>query len=158
MSIYNAAEIYQFAIRIEENGEKLYVELSEKFDNEELRQLFYFLSDEETKHRDFFINSLSRITTYEPNENFPEDYFAYLKAFADNIVFVKENYIVDLKNITTIQDAFDYAMKRELDTVHFFLEMKNLVPKSEQSHIDKIIGEEREHFLKLYQMKNKLSR
>ena len=30
---------------------------------------------------------VSRIESYEPIENFPEEYFAYLRAYVDNVIF-----------------------------------------------------------------------
>ena len=42
MSVLDVSEVFQFAIRIEENGEKLYRAAAEKFDNEDVKKLFTF--------------------------------------------------------------------------------------------------------------------
>jgi len=49
--------------------------------------------------------------------------------------------------------AIDFAMHREMDAILYFLEIKNLVSKNQQSSIDRIVDEERKHFSLLSQMR-----
>ena len=56
MSVLNASEIFQFAVRIEENGEKFYRDTAEKFGNDRFKELFLALADEEGKHKEIFEN------------------------------------------------------------------------------------------------------
>ena len=51
MSVFEPSEVFQFAIRIEEGGEKFYREMAEKLNNAEVKTLFSALADEEIKHR-----------------------------------------------------------------------------------------------------------
>lgn len=149
MSTFNASEIYQFAIKIELNGEKFYREFSKKIKDKALSALFNELADEEVKHKVFFENGLKSFNKYDPVESFPEEYFAYLRAFAENVVFVKDNLEKEIEKVDTKEAALNFAIKRELDTIHYYMEMKSLVPASESELIDKIIAEERNHFMRL---------
>ncbi|HNZ26490.1 MAG TPA: ferritin family protein [Spirochaetota bacterium] len=153
MSTFNASEIYQFAIKIESDGEKFYREFSKKFKDKAVSALFNDLADEEVSHRVFFENGLKSFNKYDPAESFPDEYFAYLRAFAENIVFVKDNLEKEIEKIDTKEAALDFAIKRELDTIHYYMEMKGLVSASEVELIDKIIAEERNHFIKLNNLK-----
>lgn len=153
MSTFNASEIYQFAIKIELNGEKFYREFSKKFKDKALSVLFNDLADEEVNHKIFFENGLKSFNKYDPVESFPDEYFAYLRAFAENIVFVKESLEKEIEKVDTKDDALDFAIKKELDTIHYYMEMKSLVLASESELIDKIIAEERSHFMRLNNLK-----
>jgi rubrerythrin len=84
---FNASEILQFAIKIEENGEEFYRLMAEKLKKKELKDVFNYLADEEVKHRKIFETMASRVQHYEPPESYPGEYFAYLNAYADEYVF-----------------------------------------------------------------------
>jgi len=86
---FNISEIYQFAIKIEENGERFYREVASKAKNKDVKDLFIFLADEEVKHKEVFEELLSKIEKYEPPESYPGEYFAYLKAYAEELIFPK---------------------------------------------------------------------
>ncbi|MCK4339265.1 MAG: rubrerythrin, partial [Candidatus Cloacimonetes bacterium] len=54
INIFNASEIYQFAIRIEENGEKFYRQMAKKLDEPKVKELFTLLADDEVVHKKTF--------------------------------------------------------------------------------------------------------
>ncbi len=53
MNIFDVTEIYQFAVQIEENGEKFYRAMVEKFDDPKVKKLFGFLAVEEVRHEKY---------------------------------------------------------------------------------------------------------
>jgi len=153
-NIFGASEILEFAIRIEENGETFYREMSKKLKQKEFKDLFGYLADEEIKHRKTFEEMLSKIESYQPPESYPGEYFAYLKAYADEHIFTKEKKgSLMAKKIKTAKEAIDFAISIELDSILYYLEAKNLVPLHEREVINKIVEEERNHYLKLYNIK-----
>jgi rubrerythrin len=147
--MFKPAEIFQFAIRIEKNGEMFYNTVSEQVDNEEVKELFKTLALEETKHRETYEGLLSKIETYDPPESYPGEYFDYLRAYADNHIFPAEKVKKEIANITTAKEALDFAMAREIESILYYQELKNIVPENERSKIDSIIDEERRHYVKL---------
>ncbi|MCK4453561.1 hypothetical protein KAU59_04315, partial [candidate division WOR-3 bacterium] len=86
MSLFEPSEVFQFAIRIEENGEKFYRQMVQKFEDPKVKELFSYLVDEEIKHKKTYEEMVSKIEKYEPFETFPGEYFAYLRAYADKII------------------------------------------------------------------------
>ncbi|MCM8783343.1 MAG: ferritin family protein [Candidatus Omnitrophica bacterium] len=153
-NIFGASEVFEFAIRIEENGETFYREVSQKIKQKELKSLFNFLADEETKHRSIFKEMLSQIENYQPPESYPGEYFAYLKAYADEHIFTKDKKgSLMAKRIKTAKEAIEFAIGIELDSILYYLEAKNLVPEYQKRAIDKIIEEERSHYLRLHRIK-----
>ena len=153
MSMFNSSEIYQFAIKIEENGEKFYRQMTEKLDDPKVKDLFTFLANEEVDHKRTFEKMLSKFEDYTPVESYPGEYFAYLKAYADNLVFGFNRFDDDISKIEDAVSAVQFAIGKELDTIMYFQEMKNIVPKSELNRINAIINEERKHVVKLSEIK-----
>lgn len=149
MSIFEPSEIFQLAIRIEENGERFYRRMAEKLDDKKVKELFSALADEEIKHRLTYEGMVSNIERYEPFESFPGEYFAYLRAYADNHIFTKEKLNEEMESITDAASALKFAIDRELDSILYYQEVKKLVPEKQRNVIDKIIDEERRHFTTL---------
>ncbi|UCD05114.1 MAG: ferritin family protein [candidate division WOR-3 bacterium] len=149
MSVFEPSEVFQFAIRIEEGGEKFYREMANKIENAEVKSLFSALADDEVKHKKTYQGMLSKIEEYEPFESYPGEYFSYLRAYADNIIFTPQRMEEEMKKITDAASALKFAIDRELDSILYYQEVKNLVPKNQRDIIDKIIEEERKHFMKL---------
>jgi rubrerythrin len=150
-----ASEILQFAIKIEENGEEFYRKVADTIENEKINKLFMLLADDEIRHKEIFEGMLPEIEKYEPLEMYPPEYFAYLRAYADNIIFKKGMEKILPQNINPVS-VLDFGIRMELDSIAYYQETKNFVPKREQDVIDRIIEEERKHFVKLSELKKSL--
>ena len=153
MALFEPSEVFQFAIRIEENGENFYRQMAQKFEDEKVKELFSFLADEETKHKKIYAGMVSKMEKYEPFESYANEYFAYLRAYADNIIFTEEKLKEKMSEIEDVNSAIDFAMGTELDSILYYQEVKNLVPENQRNVIDKIIEEERRHYVKLSDIK-----
>lgn len=147
--MFKPAEIFQFAIRIEENGEFFYTTVAQQVAAKEVKELFGTLAREEAKHKQTYEQLLSKIETYDPPEIYPGEYFDYLRAYADNHVFPLEKMKKEIATIKTAEAALNFAMAREIESILYYQEMKNLVPANEKAKIDAIIEEERRHYVKL---------
>ena len=158
MNIFDITEIYQFAIQIEENGEKFYRAMVEKFDDPKTKELFEFLAEEEVRHEKIFKEMLAKIEDYNPQESYPSEYFAYLHAYADNLVFTLDKIEEDISSLHAVDEALQYAIGKELDTILYYHEMRNVVPEHQQKMVDDIIDEERKHVVKLTEMKRQLKK
>jgi rubrerythrin len=156
--LLDPSEILQFAIRIEENGEIFYNEMAKKCSEPEVKEIFSFLGEEEVAHKNTFSKMVSQIEKYEPFENYPGEYFAYLRAYADNIIFTKEKMEEKISQLTDDSvAALEFAMGAEQDTILYYQDIKKLVPENHHDKIDAIIDEERRHFVKLAEMKKSLT-
>lgn len=157
MSIFfNANEILQFAVRIEENGEKFYRYAARITKDDDTKKIFEYLADEENTHKKKFEDLLLKIEEFQPLESYPGEYLAYLRAYVDNIIFTNE--VLD-KEISEVKDALvaiNFGIQRELDSILYYHEIKKFVPKSQHTLIDKVIDEERKHFSKLSEIRKKM--
>lgn len=147
MNIFSVGEIVNFAIEIEKNGEKFYRSAAEKITDEKIKSLFTVLADEETEHRKTFENLLGKVKNYEISDDLGGEYFTYLKAYVDGKIFNKN--IPKVKNTV---DIIQFALNAERDSILYYLEMKNFVQEDDGKIVDKIIEEERQHFVKLTQI------
>jgi len=152
---FDISEIYQFAISIEENGERFYREVSGKFSDERIKEIFNFLADEEVKHKETFKGLLEKILEYKPAETYPGEYFAYLKAYAQELIFPVQ-VEKEIEEKMTVKEVLDFAIRRELDSILYYTEVKNVIPETQHTQLDKIIEQERQHFIKLSNLKKEL--
>ena len=152
--ILDVSEIYQFAIRIEENGIKFYSEFAKKTKNKKIKDLFSALSYAEVEHKKTFEKMLSEIEKYEPQEAYPEEYFSYLKAYADGLIFDLKQLKEQQNKLKTTTQILDFAIQREKDSILYYQEIKNLISEKQQKELEKIINEERKHMLDLTYIKN----
>ncbi len=153
MALFSAGEVYQFAIRIEEDGEHYYHEIAKKLKDKEAKALFNWLAEQEMRHKSVFEKMLEGIEKYEPSESYPEEYFEYLKAYADNIIFNKEKLKDEAKKVSDIPSAAQFGMRREIESIQYYSDIRGIVPPKDRLAIDRIISEERKHFLKLVGIK-----
>ncbi|MEW6075746.1 MAG: ferritin family protein [Candidatus Omnitrophota bacterium] len=154
---FSVSEVLQFAVRIEENGERFYRLAAQNMGEKKTKELFLFLADEEVTHRKTFQGMIEKVETYEPAESYPGEYFAFLKAYADEHIFTPEKKAeVAAKKVQGPKEALQFAIGLEVDSILYYLEAKNLVPKNHRDAMDRIIDEERHHYLKLSEIRKGL--
>ena len=153
-SFFDVSEIGQFAIKIEENGEKFYRYAAKIAKDDKVKQMFEYLADEENNHKVTFQKILLTIKQYEPHESYSGEYGLYLKAYIDNIIFA--NLDEERSRVKDTLSAIKFGMQRELESILYYQEIKNFL-KNEQEVIDTIIEEERKHFSTLSELKKKYS-
>ncbi len=156
MAIFEAKEIFKFAIRIEENGEKFYRFASDLANDEETKKIFDYLRDEEIKHKKTFTKLLSEITKDVSFENYSDEYFDYLKYYVDNVIFTEEELEKQQSEVKDVLSAIKFAMQKELDSVLYYHEVEKFVSDNQKNLIEEIIAEERKHYAKLSEMKKNL--
>lgn len=158
MNIFDPADVANFAIRIEENGERFYRYAATISDEEETRYLFNFLADEEIKHKNYFQSVLSRMDAIGGFnfETYQGEYMQYVQDYLDRKVIFSKKAEEEFSGIKDILSAVNFAMDRESDSILYYSEIKNLVPQAQHAKIDQIIEEERRHFLKLSNFRKEL--
>ena len=156
-SQFEASDIFEIAMRIEENGSNFYRYAVQIATDKDAKEMFSWLAGEEDKHKVLFKDMLSKIETQVPPESYPGEYGAYLHDYADNnLIFKKEVMDAEMARITDTLSAIDFAIRRELDSILYYHEIKEFIAKDQHESIDKIINEEREHFKMLSEMKKRL--
>lgn len=152
MTLLNINRLLQFAVQLEERGEKFYENWAENTENDELKMLFLLIADEEKLHKELF--SKLAINHKDPDKGFEitKEYSEYLDEFANEILFNEK----ELDTIKNLRDALEIAKKQELDAMLFYTDIKNHVSAEYTEVVEKIISEERKHFKKLSDLQKKL--
>jgi rubrerythrin len=152
--IFKASEVVELGVLIEENGEAFYNSLKKSAKNNAASNLFGYLAEEERKHRATFQKMIDSVSKYAPPESYPGEYDLYMKSLADDNVFTKRAVgEAWAKKADTDLKAINMALVFEKDSIIFFDGMKRFVPQAEHKTIDGLIDQEREHIIKLTDLK-----
>ena len=147
---FNADEIFSMGVQIEKNGFAFYSEAAAHTDDTDLRDLFQRLAEWEQNHVRIFENLRLKLPAAAKEEDvFDQDNMVhlYLKAVADNNVFVKglalnPEALVWTSPVKVLTTALDF----EKDSVVFFSSMKEVTTeKSGTVEVDKLVAEELRH-------------
>jgi len=154
VKIFESQDILLFAKRIEENGEKLYQQSADRLQDPKAQELFRYLAEEERVHRNVFEEMLSTMERFDVRETYEGEYLSYLQDYLDRkVIFDSKGAERELAGVQDPVSAIDFAIRREMDAILYFTEVKHFVSESQQGPIDRILGEERGHFSKLSDLK-----
>ena len=158
MGVFTASDIVEVAIRIEENGVNFYKFAEQIAKQEDAKKLFVQLAQAEVAHKKTFEKLFAGMEKSNPPESYEGEFSAYLHSYVDNnLIFTKEIMDQKLSKVTDTNSALDFAIQRELDSILYYHEIKKLVPAAQHEDIEKIIEEERKHFLYLTAMKKSIA-
>ena len=154
MGVFAASDIVEVAIRIEENGANFYKFAEQIAKKEDEKKLFAQLAQAEVAHKKTFEKLFAGMEKSNPPESYEGEFNAYLRSYVDNnLIFTKEIMDQQLAKVKDTSAALDFAIQRELDSILYYHEIEKLVPVGQHEEIEKIIEEERKHFLSLAAMK-----
>ena len=160
-SVFNADEIFEMAIRIENNGAAFYRKAASLQSDPENRKFLEGLAKMEDQHQKIFTEMRTTLTekdkvpkVFDPNDEVSQ----YLAAMADTMGGEGKPSVADaLTGDETLEEILLTAVGLEKDTILFYLGIKDLVPpKSGQDRIDDIIMEERRHVIQLTRVLERL--
>lgn len=151
---FNANEVFQMAIEIEENGRLFYQKAREAVTDREVKHLFSDLEQREIEHREKFIalkaelpKSARSSTVWDPEGETNQ----YLKITADMHVFRAASPVEEqLALVKNTVDALKLAIQFEKDSIIFFLLVQEETEKGKGKElISQLTNEERIHLRQL---------
>jgi len=152
MEIFSIREVVEQAVQTEKLGFQFYTTTAEKFDKEkDFQKLFGTLADKERVHEKRFKELLEIIKDEEPQGW--EDAELYLRAIVESEFFLGKNKsLPSLKRVKTVEDAVNFAIGFEKETLLYFYGILDAVREKEV--VEEIINEERSHIMWLNRFKN----
>ncbi len=154
MKIFESQDILLFAKRIEENGERFYQQSADRLQDPKAKELFRYLAEEERVHKNVFEGMLSMLERVDVRETYEGEYLSYLQDYLDRkVIFDSKTAERELAGVQDPVSAIDFAIRREMDAILYFTEVKHFVSEGQQGPIDRIVVEERGHFSKLNDLK-----
>ena len=158
MSIsFSGNELINIAIDIEGRGAAFYDTMAKTSREAATRQVFQYLHDMERRHIQLFQGMLTKIGKFRPPEGYTEEYAAYLEAMVGSAVFSDDLLTSEMVSRTDSDiEALELAIIAEKDSILFYYEMRDIIPKQSQPIVNQIIAEEKSHLRQLSDLKREL--
>ena len=151
---FNADEVFNMAVRIEENGAAFYRKAADLQENEEDKAFLHSLAKMEDRHKISFEEMKQKLSEMETAQTVfdPDDEISlYLTAMADAHGGEGDPDVLEtLTGQESMEDIIQTAIGLEKKSILFYIGIEDLVPaKMGQGKIDDIIREERTHIAQL---------
>ena len=159
--VFNADEIFEMAIRIENNGAAFYRKAASLQSDTKNQKFLESLANMEDQHQRIFTKMRTTLTEKDKGPKVFDPYnevSQYLAAMADTMGGEGSPSVADtLTGHESIEEILQIAVGLEKDSILFYLGIKDLIPaQSGQDRIDEIIKEERRHVVQLSNLLEKL--
>ena len=159
--VFNADEIFEMAIRIENNGAAFYRKAAGLQSDTKNQKFLEGLANMEDQHQKIFIEMRTTLTQKDKDPKVFDPYdevSQYLAAMADTMGGEGSPSVADsLTGDETLEEILRIAVGLEKDSILFYLGIKDLIPsQSGQDRIDEVIREERRHVAQLSNLLEKL--
>jgi rubrerythrin len=147
---FNANEIYDMAIQIEDNGQLFYNEAVKMAKKSDIKDLFIRLGKWEADHKRTFLQLQDQLSNkewaknpFDPND----EAVLFVRSMVKGHIFNMHKDIASLiKKAKNSEDMLKMAIGFEKDTIVYFLGLKEVVPdEDEKNQIDKLVKEEMKH-------------
>ena len=158
MHKYSIDEIIEMAIQTEKLGFQFYTSIGEKFKNDaKLAALFSTLASKEKHHEKLFTDLKDSVAKNGTEAIQWEEVSNYMRAFVESEFFLgKGKALPSMDHLKTVQDAVQFAIGFEKETLLYFIELRTIV--KEKAVIDGVINEEKSHIVWLDTFKRGLAK
>lgn len=147
---FNADEVFQMAIEIEDNGKRFYEDAMDIIEDPRVKDVFAMLAEAEAEHKRRFADlkaslpeSARESTVWDPDNEAGE----YIRMTAAMHVFRTADSVEEaLSRVRTAKEALKLAMGFEKDSIVFFLTMQDATAeKKGRERIGQLVEEEKQH-------------
>ena len=150
-------ELLNMAIQLEKKGKAFYDSVANTVKDNETREIFRYLADEEVRHEELFTEMLRKTELAGSTPYDDSEMLSYFRALVDREIFPDEAYSEQLKNSTDDPStAIRIALSLEKDAVLYFHELASRTEAEDRKIIEAIIAEERKHIQRILQLKQKM--
>ena len=148
---FSIREAVEQAVQTEKLGYQFYTTIAEKFVKDDgLNKLFSTLAQKELRHEKTF-KELLEVIQDEGAVDWEEEE-QYLRAIVESEFFLgKSKSLPSMKNVKTVEDAVNFALGFEKETLLYFYGIRDAVKEKEV--VEEIINEERSHIMWLNKFK-----
>jgi rubrerythrin len=156
--VFSSSELINIAIGIERRGITFYDIMAKSTENEMARDIFTVLVDMEREHIRLFEDMLGDVDKEQPLESSTGEYTGYLQSLIDDAVFTDDMITGEMASQADSDiKALELAISAEKDSILFYYEMRDIMPRRTLSIINNIIAEEKSHLQQLTEVKKKLA-
>lgn len=153
--MFSPEEILEMAIKIEDMGLLYYETFAKKTKDKKVSEIFQFLAGEEAKHKVLFTKMYEE---FKKEDFFTpynyEEVSAYFNALIESRFFIKPDAVMKIMDkVDNENDAIENAITFEKDTILYFHELGSMVKEKNKELIQRLITEEKNHVMKLVELK-----
>ena len=142
--IFNAVDIFKIAETIEGDGVKFYNEAAKLFAGEDVSKIFADLAEWELQHKKVFAEMREKITQQHPKLGPGTKEYKAVAALSTFSLWAEP--YRQLINVDNRQDVVRQALRKEKDTIVFYVGLKDFVAENKDKEIiNDIIKEEMRH-------------
>jgi rubrerythrin len=157
-TVSSGDELINIAIDIERRGISFYDVMAKSTDNEMARNVFEGLVAMERQHLKMFQGMLSGNEASRPREASASGYPEYLQSLIDEAVFSDDLITGEMATqVDSDVKAIELGISAEKDSILFYYEMRDSLPRRFTPMVDRIIAEEKTHLQQLSEIKKKLA-
>ena len=155
--VFSGDELLNIAISIERRGMTFYDIMAKSTDNEAARVVFEALVNMEREHITIFEDMMDEIGPYQISESSSPELSGYVQALIDDAVFTDDTITSEMATQADSDiKALELGISAEKDSILFYYEMKDLMPKQTLAVIERVILEEKSHLQQLTEVKKRL--
>jgi rubrerythrin len=156
MEKFSISEVIEQAVQTEKLGYQFYTTMAERFKKDEkLTKLFTTLAEKELRHETTYKELKDVVGDREP-EGW-EEVSQYLRAIVESEFFLGKNKsLPSMEHIKTVNDAVDFALGFEKETLLYFYGVKDAV--KEKEIVEEVINEEKSHIMWLNAFKSTITK
>jgi rubrerythrin len=155
--LFSAREIVAAAIEKEKKRKGFYSTVSELSRHEEMKDLFRFLTEEETKH----VETFSRIRDGLPEEahssTYTEEMQAYMDAVIDDHLYSEMDTEDFVQKAIETNTVFRLAIGFEKDAILYFREFLPYLSETDQGIVKELIDQEKGHIRRLALLRKQMA-
>ena len=144
-----AEDVIDFAVQTEEQGERFYRQAAELAEEDEARDLFEYLADQEERHRLVFQGLGDAVVPSAIDATEWQEALGYISAAVDQEFFGQDAALRQIAPGASTEEMLRQAMTFERETLLFFYGLRDLVNLSSRALLDDIIAEEKSHMRQL---------
>jgi rubrerythrin len=151
VALFQAADIVELAMQVEQSGEAFYRAVAAKVTSQEARELFEYLAGQEVIHYQVF-QKLSRSVLESPfmTDEEWELYMDYLNGTVQSAFFEGADKALALaETVSDEQTAINMAIGFEKETLLFFYDLRDRIPDKDRPVVEKVVAEEKRHIRRL---------
>ena len=149
--MFTMDDLFDIAIKMEKNGEAVYVDSVSKIDNTDLRSLLRWMADEEARHRKWFEEQKNRHIIEVDEANLKEMVPGVLQQMMGEKTLSLDD--IDFSKLENITDLLNTFIGFEEETIMFYQMLEMFIDEpSVIKGLDLIINEEKNHVEKLREM------
>lgn len=142
---FNAGEIADIAVRVEQNGEVFYDRHAERTQDEEVARTFRNLADAERRHERIF-RAMAEGFRRSGAEEYPGNDSLYFEAVANETIFTRGVIDASISGADwSVDKVLAFAADIEAASIAYYEKMLRFVSRRDGRSVKRIITEERAH-------------